>query len=161
MVIIVIIISLIMVFALRALIEPPAQIKDPYLKRDLASSMVGAILNTHSNCTPDTVFSKILIDCAKYPPDGSSNMICENNMRSCEFAHTNIGFILNQTLDKWKYSYEFKVVSPSEQTVLRFRSIIEEETGSVTTFSQPLTVDTSGYATMKIVLCIGGTCPDT
>jgi len=159
--IIVVIISIVMLYAIKYLLEGPEDHLTGYTHKDLSSSMVGAILNTHSNCTKDTLFNSLLIDCAKYPPDGSHDLICDNGLGSCDYASQAIDSILDSTLDEWKYPYEFKVLTPSKQSIskLNFNSTGLEYTGSVSTFSQPLTVDTSGYATMQILLCIGGPCP--
>jgi hypothetical protein len=161
--IIVVIITLILLFSLYYVTKPRTQFKQAYDAKDMAANMVGALLSTHSNCTSDTTFDKILMDCARYPDNGGSQkLVCDNGMRSCEFAHDKLGYIFSQTLDKWKMPYEFRVeVPPRTIDVLSFKSqgLDEQAPGSVTPYMQPLRLDTTvGGQTMEIILCIGGKC---
>jgi len=159
--IIVLIITIIMLFALKSLLDPRDDPTIIWTDKDMASSMVGAILNTNSNCTEDTLFSNLLIDCARFPPTGSRDLVCDNGLGSCDYASEKLGQLFSKTLDVWKYDYEFKVMTPSNQVIskLNFNSTGLEKGGDISTYTQPLTVDTSGFATMQIMLCIGGPCP--
>jgi hypothetical protein len=161
--IIVIMISIILLFALKAMLDKKDSSQNEFIQRSLASSFIGSMLNTNSICTKDTHMDKVLIDCAKYPTMGGSNEFkCDNGMKSCEFASIIIEDMLNKTLKEWKKSYEFKVKAPEGQLIeeLNFTNTVGNEINkdSVTTFVQPLSVDTSGYRTMEIILCIGGKC---
>jgi len=162
--IIVIMISLLMIFALRGWLSPSDDPSEKIRMRELARSFVGAMLNSNSGCTDDTLFSKVLIDCARKPETGTNDFTCENNMKSCDFAAQAIDGMLEDTIDVWKYPYEFKVIAPGNVNVgkLNFFSdnINEGERDSVIVFIQPLPIDTSGFNTMQIYLCIGGRCPN-
>jgi len=158
--IIVLIIFFIMIYALKFVIQPVPDIVGPYTQKELASSLVGAILITSSNCTDDTNFKKVLIDCARYPEEGSGDLICNNGMQSCDFASKQIGEILNDTLEVWKRPYEFKVVASSDVEIqkLHFEGAAKGR-GNIASETYPIPIDTSGD-TMAVRLCIGGSCPD-
>jgi len=157
--IIVIMISIIMLFALKYILVEPENFKQDYIYTDLSSSMVGALLNIHSDCTEDTLLGKVIIDCSKYPPTGSTDFICNNGMNSCDYANMVIGDILTETLDKWDKPYEFQVRAPtSNKPIAKLGFNNTNDIGEPTAFSQILPIDTSG-STIQILLCIGGLCP--
>jgi hypothetical protein len=155
--IIVVLISLVLLFALKYYFNDSSGYVPEFTPKELSSSWIGAMLGTNSECTDDTVMSKVLIDCVRYPPDGSSDLICDGGKRSCEFAEAVLDEMLKKTLAEWKMKYEFAVISPSKQVVIDIKSDDLGDKES-TAFVQPLPIDTSGYQTMQIVLCIGGKC---
>ncbi len=161
--IIVVIVTMILLFSLYYINKPRTQFKQAYDSKDMASNMVGAILSAHSNCTRDTTFDKILMDCARYPDSGGSQkLVCDDGKRSCEFAHDALGYIFSQTLDRWKMPYEFRVdVPPNTIDALTFKSegLDDRPSSRVSPYLQPLRLDTTiGGQTMNIILCIGGRC---
>jgi len=161
--IIVVMISIIMLFSLYYIMSPRKQYISVYVSKDLSANMVGAILNTHSQCTKDTTLEKVLMDCARYPDQGGSlRFVCDDGRKSCEFAHDTIDMILNDTIDVWKLPYEFKVeVPPYSIPELNFKSegLEDVKVNRISPYVQPLRLDTtSGGQTMNIILCIGGEC---
>ena len=160
--IIVILISLMMLFGIRYLVKGGSGIKEDYIHKDLSSSMIGAILNTNSGCTDDTLVKDLLIDCAKHPNVETYQLECVDGKRSCAKAGVIIGQILDETIKVWNKPYQFMVISPSNQQIeaLNFtgnnpRDIDVEK---IDTSTQPLPVGT-GSSPIMIVLCIGGNCP--
>lgn len=158
---IVILISFMMIFAMRSCSEPPKNYAGEYMRRDLASSVVGAILNSHSGCTDDTLMSKILIDCAGHVSSGGSDeIICTGGQRTCQYASLVLQEMLDGTLGRWTgIEYEFRVQSPDNAEIsgLTIRSPDARARQDIDPFIQPLPVDNSGR-TMTIILCIGGRC---
>jgi len=160
--IIVMMVSLLLIFALRSWLSPAENPSERQRMRDIAASFVGAMLNTNSGCMDDTLFSKVLIDCARKPGTGTNGFVCTNGKHSCDFAHDALADMFNKTIDVWKYPYDFKVVAPNNQKInkLSFSSANVGDTKSnVIVFIQPLPLDTSGFRTMQIFLCVGGKCP--
>lgn len=158
--IIVVIISLIMLFGLKSLLKPENDYQASYKNKDISSGMIGAILNTNSGCTKDTLIKNLLIDCAKSPNAESLQLICDDGRHSCEYAGAIIDKILDDTLNRWNMPYEFKVFSPSRNVIGALGSSSPNlGEGSTDTSTQPLPV-TSQHSAMEIWLCIGGPCAD-
>ncbi len=161
--IIVVIISLIMLFGLKYLLKPTDDYQAAYKNKDISSGMIGAILNTNSGCTKDTLIKNLLTDCAKSPNVESLQLECTDDSKhrhSCEYAGAVIEKMLNETLGRWNMPYEFKVFSPSRQVIDALGSSSPDlESGSTDTSTQPLPV-TSQHSAMEIWLCIGGRCAD-
>jgi hypothetical protein len=155
--IIVVLISMILLFAMKYYFHDESSYVPEFTPKDLSSSWIGAMLGTNSECTDDTVMSKVLIDCVKYPPEGSSELVCKGGKKSCEFAEEVLQEMLDKTLGEWKQPYEFIILSPSKQVVMDLKSDNLGDRQS-TAFPQPLPLDTSGYQTMQVILCIGGKC---
>jgi len=161
--IIVVIISMLLLFVLTYMSKKPDDLKETFIKKDISSSMIGAILTTHSGCTPDTQMSQLLIDCVKTTNMPGRQLTCDNGSKSCEFAGGLIETMLSETLDKWSQEYDFRVYWPPNQLIeeLSIQSDgLPDTKRTVDTTPQPLPVD--NYQTdMEIKLCIGGKCPDT
>ena len=156
--IIVVIISLLMLFGLKFLLKPNDDYQAAYKNKDISSGMIGAILNTNSGCTEDTLIRNLLTDCTKFPNAESLQLLCDNGQHSCEYAGAIINKMLDDTLNKWHMPYEFKVYSPSRQEIDALGSLSPGlEEGSTDTSTQPLPV-TSQHSAMEIWLCIGGRC---
>lgn len=159
---IVIIISIILVFALVSLASGPEEYKQDYVRKDLSRSMIGAILNTHSGCTEDTLIKDLLIDCARSENLATMQLECDDGRRSCVYAGDTIDNILKDTLEKWHRPYQFRVISPSRQVIDELNSNstdLARTSAQIDTSTQPLPVGTRSSA-MEIWLCIGGPCPD-
>ena len=145
--IIVIMISIILLFALKSMFGQNKNTQSKYIQSTIASSFVGSMLNTNSLCTKDTNMEKVLIDCAKHPTTGGSTEFkCgDDGMKSCEFAGLIIEGMLNDTLKVWKRPYEFKVKSPEE-------GIIIENLHFIYTFKNEF------EGSSLTILCVGGIC---
>jgi hypothetical protein len=155
--IIVIIISMVLLFAV-TMCKPQPAIDST--NKELASSMIGAILNTNSGCAKGVEIKELLIDCAKSPDTGgTTELVCANGSRSCEFSEGEIGLILVRTLEVWQKSYEFEVRSPQDIEIMNFTYIAADAKPrlDIQSANQPLPVG-SGYGSMQIRLCIGGKC---
>jgi hypothetical protein len=158
--IIVIMISLILLIALVVLNNEPPDYGPSYINKDLSASLIGAILNTNSNCTRDTFVKDLLIDCAKMPENGGTiDFTCYDGRKSCEFAEEIIEYMLVNTLEEWNKLYEFKVISPSNQVIMNFTNAKENERGTrIDTQSQPLPISRTNPQAMVILVCLGGRC---
>jgi len=157
---IVILISFVLIFAIKYMSEPPNDVTNRYKAKDLSSSFVGAMLNSNSGCTDDTLMSKVLIDCVKHSSIGGSNeLICQGNRKTCEYAEDVLDDMLTGTLDAWNRDYEFIIVDHQNQRIIERHSADAKPRANVIPFIQPLPIDTSGSRSLKIILCIGGLCP--
>tara|TARA_Y100000310_G_C20583962_1_gene764445 strand:+ start:349 stop:897 length:549 start_codon:yes stop_codon:yes gene_type:complete len=118
LVIIVILITLGMLFALVFFInkEPPE--KKVFVRKGLAYSTVGALLQTSADCNnpanPDDVQIKDLLEaCANDRFAGFNNLQCFNQDNQptniCEFTKGEIEELLEMTLGKWKKDYELNI----------------------------------------------------
>jgi len=158
--VIVIIISLLLIFAVSYYMKPVEDPTDEIIDQTLASGLVSAILYTDSQCDTgrrDSRFMDLIEDCVMYPPQGSSYLVCGGgSMRSCDFAAEKIEYILRETLGTWEKAYEFRVLGPTNDVVpsLNLKGTAPE-TGNVETFTQTLSIR---QGTMTIQLCIGGEC---
>lgn len=155
--VIVVMISVIMLFAYKSLFDTDDGVLQSYKKEDLASSTIRSVLGTHSGCREFTEFQKLIIDCVKYGSTGS--FTCDDTSSTCEYAQREISNMLDKTLGAWKYEYHFMVIGPGGAPVpeLEIRSDKLESGGDVAADDQPLNIDTRGTQ-IRILLCIGGEC---
>lgn len=163
LVVIVVIISLIILFVLRALLEKPQQYTQEAETSTLSNQWVDALLRTNSQCFPmagksDPTIGDLLIDCAKFSGIGG-NIICTPGgsaappQKSCEYVQAKIDYALKNTLEIWNIPYEFKVNMENSPAFISFRNVTTAQGGDVTPYTLPL------YPTNKnieIRLCIGG-----
>jgi hypothetical protein len=150
--VVMILLSLIMLFALRYCPGPPPP---DSTDKELASGMIGAMLNTKSGCTKDTYIKDLLIDCAKDPVQvGTSELVCTDGRHSCAFAEESIQTILDRTLKVWQHEYKLEVWSPQDVEIMSFKNTLDGGVGNTMTARQPLPVAT-GQGSMEIILCIG------
>jgi hypothetical protein len=154
--IIVIILTMVLLFSMTMCKATP-QIDTA--NKELASSMIGAILNTNSGCTKDVDIKELLIDCAKAPDTGgSSELVCVNGSRSCEFSRGEIQIILDRTLKVWEKPYELEVRSPQDIEIMNFTYTTPKAGTRVDSANQPLPVGIGMGRSMQIRLCMGGAC---
>lgn len=116
--IIVILLFLGMVFVIKfVVLKAPKEYKKEYVNTELASNIIGAMLyTTIPDCSMIT-FAKLFQDCA-----GSEAICCADDcsIKSCAYAKTNVGDILESTLGKEEgalnLKYHFQVMT-NELTV--------------------------------------------
>ncbi|MGM5481856.1 MAG: hypothetical protein ACQESF_00190 [Nanobdellota archaeon] len=159
--VIVLIISFILLFVLNSVVfDEPESVKG--IKNEkLASSMISAMLNTDTNCTPNSKVKDLLIDCGKWHAIGATDLRCYDGRTSCEYLNETGGVfevMLNKTLGEWSRTYEFIVTEPQNL----HNKIIHKTGGNLSAVAsggqaanQPLPVG-RGYGTMVIWLCMGG-----
>jgi hypothetical protein len=156
--IIVIILSMVILFAMTNCKPPPAI---DTTNKELASSMIGAMLNTNSGCTKDIYVKELLIDCAKAPDiGGTPGLVCVNGSHSCQYVEGIIQQMLDRTLSTWQKSYELEVRSPQDIEIMNFTNTATgtKSTLNVQSANQPLPVGLGIGQSMQIRLCIGGRC---
>ena len=152
--IIIILVSLILLFVLRAILTPDDSTRETVSKAQLASSMIGAIVKTSSRCTDESEIKDLLIDCAKSPETGGT-IRCSDGRYSCKYANETINEMLDSTLGEWKKTYEFIVTSPSGKRIVYAKGGDLSKSRGGETAMQPLSVPPS-YDTLEIKLCMGG-----
>ncbi len=161
LVLIVIIISLTLLFAVRVVFKKKTTAQDVYegyTNQKLVSSFVNAMLQTDSLCTKDTTVRDLLIDCAKGQSYGGS-IVCSDGQRSCPYVAQVIEQMLDGTLGAWKYGdaygYQFLAyVPPAEPMVnVSVGDFSQSSGGRTEPFKLPLYPSTNE---VYVLLCIGG-----
>jgi hypothetical protein len=111
--IIVLMISFIILFAVRSFSNKSRPISDSIRMEILASDMISAMLHTSTTCTPYSPdMSDILIECAKWKDSGSVAK-CTNGKSYCDFFEDTAKKMFDETFKIWSYSYDFIIVPPS------------------------------------------------
>lgn len=110
--VIVILISLAIIFALAFSLREKPTIKETYLKAQLASNTLNALLRTDTKCYSESnepyTMSQLLQNCIenrKYP----ANQINCSGKFSCDFVKAQIGQLLSETLAQWKKHYALTI----------------------------------------------------
>jgi len=165
--IIVLMISFIMLFALTSSLRKSDNTVASYRQETLASSLISSILRTTTECNDNSPDMKeLLIDCAKWNAYTSSITCYENDLQftSCEYFENKTKTILDQTLGLWRKEYELIIIPPDGDFSSRSTAIIHIKGGNSTRFSgdmsaatQPLPIGTN-YGSINLMLCIGGKC---
>lgn len=138
--------------------KKPANQLQTYDAERLTSSFVNVLLQTDTQCTSDTTFQDLLIDCAKMP-GAQGTIICANGQRSCPYANETISHILENSIDQWgvmfQPGYEFKAVAPNGQAIVSHISgdLSQSTFGTVTPF--PIRLYPQDEE-LLVYLCVGG-----
>ncbi len=158
---IVIIITLALLFAVRVVFQnkgSTTDIYETYVDQKLVSSLVNAMFQTDSGCTKDTTIRDLLIDCAKAYSYGGT-IKCENSQRSCDFVNAAIDVMLEGTLDEWRfnesYGYEFIATVPPSPMIVNISkgNFSDSMSGTTEPYKLPLYPSTKE---LYVYLCIGG-----
>ncbi|MBN2457749.1 hypothetical protein JXB31_01300 [Candidatus Woesearchaeota archaeon] len=159
--IIVLMISFILIFALRSYLKKPDDTLLVFKKENLASSLLSSILRTTTDCNNNEQDMKdLLINCAKWRESPSIRTICDNGQDSCKFFSTKAEMMLNETLNEWKMSYELIIIPPTGDFLSKDTWLIHIEGGNSTgiytgnTATQPLPMGSSDR--LEMMFCIGG-----
>ena len=105
LIIIVILISLAMLFALKYFaFKEPSDTRQKFVYEEQTSNMLAAMLKTNTCKGRETVES-LLIDCAE-----GEAIVCNNGKTSCQEANSTIRSIISGTLEgPWDQNYQFTV----------------------------------------------------
>lgn len=159
--IIVLLISFLLLFVLKSVVFDQPDSMNEVKNEKLTSSMISAMLNTDTNCTPDAKVKDLLIDCGKWHSIGATDFQCYNGKTSCKFLNETGGVfetMLNNTLGEWQKKHEFMVTAPNNPNNIIIRKTggnLSEVTRGGQAANQPLPVG-RGFGTMTVWLCIGG-----
>ena len=94
--IIVILISLGIFFVIQfVVLKEPSSIKKTYTQTQSAANLLNSMLKTTTKDCLGTSISQLLQDCIVHFNIDQSQIICENNNRSCEYINNTIKYILN------------------------------------------------------------------
>jgi hypothetical protein len=116
--IIVIMISFMVLFAVSVMFEPPEDDIDSYLQNSIPSRFVGGILRTDSRCVKGFDMRELIIDCAKSPElGGSMDLTCEDGKRTCEYMKGVLDGILQGTFESVQKPYELRIYDPDKQLI--------------------------------------------
>ena len=119
LVIIVILISMGVLFALRfSLSDQKSNLREQVVESELAAHILNAMLSTTTNCTNKNLITiaELYQDCAL-----SNRVRCDSGRDACEEAQNVTKLILDKTLEIWGKSYRFKIdgaVSDTAKTEL-------------------------------------------
>lgn len=122
LVVIVILVTLGMFFVVKFMItKQPSEIKTSYTKTQVAANILNSMLKTTSEDCYGMTLTQLLQDCA-VNKDTPSQVKCENEEYSCDYAENIIATIFTETLDKWgDQKYDFKAYMDSiNDIVLRY-----------------------------------------
>ncbi|RLE44750.1 hypothetical protein DRJ16_01460 [Candidatus Woesearchaeota archaeon] len=107
--VIVILISLAIIFALAFSLREKPTIKETYLKAQLASNTLNALLKTKTSCCVEGTcytVSQLLQNCIE---NYRANQINCSGKLSCDFTKTQIERLLSETLAQWKKHYALTI----------------------------------------------------
>lgn len=116
--IVLIFLSIGMLFVVKSIIsDKPSQERETYIRSELASNILGAITDVHTDCKNQDI-SDLLQDCAEFAPTGSIE--CSNGQESCDYAKSEIITILSRFMDKLggNRSYKFIALTPDMMDVV-------------------------------------------
>ena len=82
--------------------KAPADYRKGFVSSQTASNMLSSFLKTVSDGCSQLTMTELLQDCAQ-----SQSVMCDDSEYSCSFVNSTARHIFSQTLDKWKYKYEF------------------------------------------------------
>ena len=99
-------------FVVRFLVfKSPTEYRKGFLSSELASSMINVFLRIDDNTC-----SQPMVDIIRNCVESNSNCCDECGrtdpddwIHSCEFVENTTKYIFSETLDKWKYKYEFLI----------------------------------------------------
>jgi hypothetical protein len=131
LVIIVILLSLGLLFAVVVLTRPPAVEEARVKESVLAANFLNTMLGTTTYCQGRTV-RDLLQNCALAPEDWTGALFCEDvGMNVCEYANETIRLMLERTLGTWGKDYTFFVNnSPAVGRIKIWPPCVGEREGS-------------------------------
>ena len=116
--IVLIFLSIGMLFVVKSIIsDKPSQERETYLRSELASNILGSIIDVHTDCRNQDI-SDLLQDCAEFAPTGSIS--CSTDQDSCTYADSEIRTILARFMGKLggNRSYKFMALTPDMLAVV-------------------------------------------
>ncbi len=116
--IVIIFLSIGMLFVVNSLIsKKPSQERETYIRSELASNILGSIVNVHTDCRNQDI-SDLLEDCAEFAPTGSIG--CPNGKQSCDYVDTEIRTILFSFMERLggNRSYQFIALTPDAMDIV-------------------------------------------
>ena len=121
--IIVILISLGLLFLIQfSLSKEPSHLKKTFTQTQLAANLLSSMLRTTSQDCFGNSISELLKDCTENFNAPTTQLRCENNLKSCDYLQDTFKPLLDQTLGDWgNQSYQFEAKIPG-QSILKFSS---------------------------------------
>ena len=112
LVVVVLLISIGMLFAVRFVITKRASVtQQGFSYSQLASNMLGAILETNSADCRNTKLRELFADCYAF-----NTITCGiSNIDACTYLNETIFYIFNETLNKWEVAYELEAHLTSQK----------------------------------------------
>ncbi len=110
--VIVILISLAIIFALAFSLREKPTIKETYLKAQLASNTLNALLKTNTKCYSESnepyTMSQLLQNCIENYNSELNQINCSGTF-SCDFIRNQTDQLLSETLEQWKKHYALTI----------------------------------------------------
>jgi hypothetical protein len=152
LVIIVILISLALIFVLQFSLKKPADIKKSYTHATVASSEINALVKSATYCKGNAVItvSDLMKDCALYYWQNGS-LVCDNDMRSCEYLNYFVDGVLNATLIEWNKNFHLLAGVRDRVLIDKTHGIIDENKRAE---YEPYALRVTGLGLMDISLTI-------
>ena len=146
--IVIILIMLGVLFAVQFVIKKPApDLRKSFVRTQLASNMLNAMLGTNTECQDATV-TELLQDCAT-----TQTLYCtteEFTGDSCKYAEAAMGLMFKETVTKWNFDFNFSIQGPAGVSAIRFEK--GDCSGEKETKIHPIPTR-SGTVTLRLELC--------
>ena len=144
--IVLIFLSMGMLFVVKSIIsDKPSQERETYIRSELASNILGSIVNVHTNCRNQDI-SDLLQDCAVH-----EEIVCSNGQGSCDYSKTEINTILSRFMSKLGGNRSYKFIALTHDMM----DIVNIEQGNCTIWesaTQPLPT-LRGTLELKFNMC--------
>lgn len=148
LVIVVLLVSIGLLFAVFVLTKPPAEEVARTTESIVAANFLNTMFSTSAiGCGKRTV-RHLVQDCAI---SGVNAARCENGLNTCEFAEKIIAHMLNTTLGRWGKDYQFSIDGPRSVERLSVRT--GECRGEVQAASRPEKIRPGLDAVVMLKLC--------
>lgn len=142
LVVIVILISLALLFALQFSLKPKQEEKASYTHAQLASNTINTLLKTKAECFPTFTISELLKEYVKESDAAQEKFECANKT---------IADILNKTLVAWQKSFRFKITMPAGKQSINITSGICQKQIEA---SPPYIISSNGeYIVARLEIC--------
>jgi len=103
-----------MTFVIRFMLSKEAvDYKKQFSQAEIATNTLNTFLRMDSDECSGLSMTELLQDCSY-----NGNILCENNMNSCEYANKTAILVFNQTLDVWNMAYEFRAYKDSKNPLM-------------------------------------------
>ena len=154
--VIIILIIVGVLFAIKfVVLKKPTEIRQTYSRTQMASNIGTALLQSETANCRGTSITELLTDWAEWP-EQYGTITCGDYSKAGIYANKTISLILNQTLNKWRVSYQIKgytnKAKGSELFVFNNRGCTDSVPGESELFFLPTD---RGVLTVKIFICSG------
>lgn len=114
--IIVVIVTIGLLFVVKFLVtQPPQETRESYIRSELASNILGSIMDSDTNCGEYKYSIPYLIkDCAEYNPGRIS---CSGEL-SCQHVNSHINFILSNFMNTLGGNKNYKFLAEADGEIL-------------------------------------------